>query len=165
MLIKSASERLLISTRCGSTCMPIRIWPETIFWGSSGSASLTDATSKAIGCWADAIAGNRKTSAAQTTGRMGDPRLCAGINILPSGTHDAQRRSERGERTQREAGAADDGDGSNREHEITSIQPCGGPGNGLQILIVQQVDSHRGDAQRVNRQRDAFDARRRDVLR
>src|SRR5450759_2774438 len=54
MRIKSANDRLPISTRAASIFIPIRIRPDAVMAALSGPAGLTDATSKAgaaAGVW------------------------------------------------------------------------------------------------------------------
>src|SRR5262245_48596396 len=73
--------------------------------------------------------------------------------------------SECGQRVYRESSSASNGHGRDGDHELLPVQSCGGCRNGLEILIVEQIDPHRGDQERVDRQRHAFHPRRHDVFR
>ena len=70
---------------------------------------------------------------------------------------------EDGQRVERRAGAAFDRQGGRDQHELPSVQPRGGLGERFEVLVVEQVHTHRHDRQQVHRQPNLLDLRRYDV--
>src|ERR1035437_4801047 len=100
MRIKSANDRLPISTRAASIFIPIRIRPDAVMAALSGPAGLTDATSKAgaaAGVWP------RATPAATSSAALIVRRKVLGMfNLNPP----ASRQRGGSGRARREPGVA-----------------------------------------------------------